>query len=212
MSATKNTDQSKVQKIFSNQKYRNWLYTGVVIAAILVFFIVNNTNGTPEEGPYPPNYKANTGEVLNFEDYKGNIVILDFWATWCPPCRKGIPDLVELKNEYKEKGVEIIGISLDGISRGGKTKNDVKPFMKEFNFNYPVVHGDQQVVQRYGGIRSIPTSFVIDEEGKVVSRYQGLVPKSTYEKDIEKILNDNYDNQEAVKAPNFKLPEVKPAE
>jgi cytochrome c biogenesis protein CcmG/thiol:disulfide interchange protein DsbE len=210
MSANKKENQSKIQQIFSNQKYRNWIYTSGVIAIILVFFIVNNTNGTPDEGPYPPNYKSNSAEMLNFEEYRGNIVIIDFWATWCPPCRRGIPDLVELKNEYKDEGLEIIGISLDGITRGGQTRNEVGPFMKEYNINYPVVRGDKQVVQSYGGIRSIPTSFVIDEEGKVVSRYQGLVPKSTYVKDIKKILNDNYSNSDAVQAPNFNLPEVQP--
>ena len=105
---------------FQNPKHRSYIYTGLFIALVIFFFVINNTNGEPEEGPYPPNYNTvNSTEMLNLSDYKGKVVILDFWATWCPPCRKGIPDLVELKDKFGEKGVEIIGISLDGITQRG---------------------------------------------------------------------------------------------
>ncbi|MBS3945024.1 MAG: TlpA family protein disulfide reductase, partial [Melioribacter sp.] len=110
-------------------------------------------------------------------------VILDFWATWCPPCRKGIPDLVELKKKYASKGVEIIGISVDQ-----ETKPDVVPFIKEYGINYPIVYGNTSVYQQYGGIRAIPTSFIIDKEGKVVASYEGLISKAAYEDHIKKLL------------------------
>jgi cytochrome c biogenesis protein CcmG/thiol:disulfide interchange protein DsbE len=195
---------------FQNPKHRSYLYTGLFIALVIFFFVINNTNGEPEEGPYPPNYNSvNSSEVLNLSDFRGKVVILDFWATWCPPCRKGIPDLIELKNKYGEKGVEIIGISLDGITQRGTSIKDVGPFMKDYGINYPIVEGNQNIAQQYGGIRSIPTSFVIDKEGYIVSYYQGLIPKQQYVSDIDKILSDDYVSDKKYIAPEFSLPEVK---
>ena len=126
----------------------------------------------------------------------------------CPPCRKGIPDLIELKNEFKDKDVEIIGISLDGITRGGQTAANVEPFIEEYGINYPIIRGDEQIVYSFGGIRSIPTSYVIDKEGNVISRYEGLIPKSQYVKDIESILKGMHEVKENMKAPDFNLPLV----
>jgi thiol-disulfide isomerase/thioredoxin len=121
------------------------------------------------------------GKQVKLSDYKGKIVILDFWATWCGPCRIGIPDLVEIQNEYKDK-VVIIGISLDTT-----TKNEVVPFAKEFKINYPVVYGTGEVVQSYGGIRGIPTTFVIDEEGNIVAHHLGLMAKKVYTDEIKRL-------------------------
>lgn len=147
------------------------------------------------------------GEELTLSELQGKVVLIDFWATWCPPCRKGVPDLVELQNEYDQ--LVVIGISLDAISRGGATEKDVVPFMKEFGINYPVVKGDMNVTQQYGGIQSIPTSFVIDRRGFVVSRHIGLVSKEVYRQDIEKALAGNYNREEYIKAPDFSLPTIK---
>ncbi len=185
------------------KKQKNWLYTGVFLTVVLILFIVNNTNGEPEQGPYPPNYipeaqqdrplapefvlPTASGEQVSLAEYKGKVVILDFWATWCGPCRRGIPDLVEIKKEYGDK-VAIIGISVDGITRDGSTVKDVKPFMKEFKINYPIALGDMQLVNNYGGIRSIPTSFIIDQKGKLVARYDQLVSKETYVYEISKLM------------------------
>ena len=193
-----------------NPKHRSYLYTSLFVVAVIFFFIVNNTNGEPEEGPYPPNYNVLNSEAqVNLSDYRGKVVVLDFWATWCPPCRKGIPDLIELKNDYKNDDVEVIGISLDSFTRGGETKNDVVPFIKEYGINYPIVIGDPTVAQNYGGINSIPTSFVIDKDGFIVSYYQGLIEKSQYIKDINKALSADYKSDKTYVAPEFSLAEVK---
>jgi len=191
-----------------DKKHKNWLYSGIFMTVVILLFVVNNSNGVPEKGPYPPNYLESQTESLKLSDYKGKIVILDFWATWCPPCRKGIPDLIELKNEYKDKDVEIIGVSLDGITRGGQTAAKVEPFIEEYGINYPIIRGDEQIVYSFGGIRSIPTSYVIDKEGNVISRYEGLIPKSQYVKDIESILKGKHEVKENMKAPDFDLPLV----
>lgn len=193
-----------------NAKHRSYLYTGLFLAAVLFFFIINNTNGEPENGPYPPNYEtANSADLVNLSDYRGKVVILDFWATWCPPCIKGIPDLIELKNEFNNDQFEIIGISLDTFTKGGATKNDVVPFMKKYGINYPIVIGNPQVAQQYGGIQSIPTSFVVDKEGYLVSYYQGLIPKEQYVKDVNKALSADYQPDKQYLAPEFSLPEAK---
>ncbi|MFC2133034.1 redoxin domain-containing protein [Bacteroidota bacterium] len=192
----KEKQEEKIEKKpLIDPKYKNWVYSGIFLALVLGFFIVNNLNGEPEQGPYPPNYvprgsaneqlaadfnlPATDGSQLKLSDYKGKVVILDFWATWCPPCRKSIPDLIALKNEFGSKGFEIIGVSVDT-----DTKNEVAPFVERTGINYPVVFGNLQVYQQYGGIRVVPTSFVIDTEGKIVRKYEGIVPLDTYRADI----------------------------
>ena len=122
------------------------------------------------------------GNKVKLSDFKGKIVILDFWATWCPPCRRGIPDLIELQKTYK-KNLEVIGISLDTDS-----KSDVVPFMKKHGINYKIVYGNNDVVQKYGNIQAIPTSFIIDQKGKIVTSFVGLQRKETYKDQIDKLI------------------------
>ncbi len=122
------------------------------------------------------------GRTVKLSDFKGKIVIIDFWATWCPPCRKGIPDLISIQNDYK-KDVVVIGISLDGE----KTIKDVPGFSKNYGINYPVVYGGEKVVADYGGIQGIPTTFVIDKEGYIIDHHVGLVPMEVYVNKIKEL-------------------------
>ena len=115
------------------------------------------------------------------------VVVLDFWATWCPPCRKGIPDFVEMQEKYGEDGFVIIGINLDQ----GEAKEVVPmvaDFAKNYKINYPIVIHDQEIVYAYGGIRSIPTTFILDKEGKVRQGVQGYRPKSFFTNIIDPLL------------------------
>ncbi|MBA7465960.1 Thiol-disulfide oxidoreductase ResA [subsurface metagenome] len=122
------------------------------------------------------------GNSLTLSDFKGRVIILNFWATWCPPCRKEIPDFVELYEKYKDEGLLIIGVNLDrGDSR------TVKQFSKNYKINYPIVLGNVNVTQDYGGIRGIPTTFVIDRKGNIKKKYVGYRPKATFE-GVVKIL------------------------
>jgi cytochrome c biogenesis protein CcmG, thiol:disulfide interchange protein DsbE len=144
----------------------------------------NNFNTSQEEKKAPVFTLVSTdGKNINLADYKGKVVILDFWATWCGPCRRGVPDLVSIQKNYGDK-VVIIGISLDD----DRTKKDILPFMKEYGVNYPVVYGNSEVVINYGNIRAIPTSFIIDQNGNIVDKYVGLVSKEIYLDRIETLL------------------------
>jgi thiol-disulfide isomerase/thioredoxin len=126
------------------------------------------------------------GKKINLSDYKGKIVILDFWATWCGPCRMGVPDLVSIQKEFKDK-VAVIGISLDDK----RTMDDILPFMKEYGINYPVVYGTNQVVVDYGYIQAIPTTFIINAKGFIVDQYIGLVAKEKYVNTINGLMKES---------------------
>ena len=123
------------------------------------------------------------GKDVKLSDFKGKIIILDFWATWCPPCRKELPHFKELYDKYKAQGLEIIGVALDqeGVSI-------VKPFAESNKINYICLIGNEKVVQDYGGIRGIPTTFVIDKNGNIYKKYICYQEKEVFEKDIKDLL------------------------
>jgi len=124
------------------------------------------------------------GDEVKLSDYLGKVVILDFWATWCAPCRKGIPDLISIQNEYKDDLV-VIGISFDQPA----TQDQLVPFIKNYGINYPIVLGDLEVSAAYGNIQAIPTSFIIDQEGNIINKHIGLVPRSTLVEEINLLLS-----------------------
>lgn len=126
--------------------------------------------------------KLTDGKDIKLSNYKGKIVIIDFWATWCPPCRRGIPDMIDIQKKY-QRDVVIIGISLDR-----ETKPDVVPFIKKYEINYPVAYGTTEVVVAFGNIEAIPTSFIIDKSGQIVDKHIGLVDKSIYINKITELL------------------------
>lgn len=144
----------------------------------------NYTSTSNNNSEMAPNFTLTDtqGNQVRLSDFRGKIVIIDFWATWCPPCRRGIPDLIDLQKAYKNK-LAVIGISLDTDS-----KKDVVPFIKEYGINYKVVYGDNDVVQKYGNIQAIPTSFIIDQKGKIVSSYVGLQRKATFKNQIDALI------------------------
>ena len=103
------------------------------------------------------------GKTVELSEFRGKVVILDFWATWCIPCRVEIPRFVELQKQYADKGPVVIGVSLD--EQGPEV---VKKFVKQFGVNYPVVIGNEKIADAYG-IEGLPTTFVIDRHGRIVS-------------------------------------------
>jgi peroxiredoxin len=123
------------------------------------------------------------GKTVKFSDFRGKVVILDFWATWCMPCRVEIPQFVELQKQYGDKGLAIIGVSLDE-----QEPEVVKKFVKRLGVNYSIVIGNQKVAEAYGGIEGIPTTFVIDRGGRIVHGYIGYNDKGVFEKEMQSLL------------------------
>lgn len=114
---------------------------------------------------------------------KGKVVLLDFWATWCPPCRAEIPHFKELYADYRGQGFEAVGLALD---EGGA--DVVRPFVKENGVSYPIAMGTPKVAEAYGGIRGIPTTFLIDRQGRIAEKYVGYRDKAVFERDIRRLL------------------------
>src|SRR5215471_4494236 len=120
---------------------------------------------------------------VSFSDFRGRVVILDFWATWCVPCRVEIPHFVELQKQYGAKGLAVIGVSLDE-----QGPDAVKRFVKQFEVNYSIVIGNEKIAEKYGGIVALPTTFVIDRKGRIASQHIGYDDKAVFEKEIQSLL------------------------
>jgi len=118
------------------------------------------------------------GHALDLAGYRGKVVLLDFWATWCVPCREEIPHLIALQRRYGSRGLAIIGISMDD------EEAPVREFRRKYGMNYPVAMGNVEVAERYGGILGLPVAFLIDRDGRIVRRYDGQQAAATFEKDI----------------------------
>jgi len=122
------------------------------------------------------------GRKLELADYKGKVVLLDFWATWCGPCRIEIPGFVQLQERYRAQGLAVIGISLDD------GPEPVREFYREYKMNYPVAMGDQKVSELFGGILGLPTTFIIGRDGRVYSKHVGATDISVFEEEIKELL------------------------
>ena len=122
------------------------------------------------------------GQPVTLAGSKGKVILLNFWATWCGPCRAEIPDLVELQNKYKDR-LQILGLVVDDDDAEA-----IKKFVEKFRINYPVAVATDGLRLEYGGIPALPTSFVLDEEGRVVQKHEGLRDPVLYETEIRSLL------------------------
>jgi thiol-disulfide isomerase/thioredoxin len=120
---------------------------------------------------------------VRLSDYRNKVVLLNFWATWCGPCKIEIPWFKELEQDYKDRGFAVLGVSMDEDGWDA-----VKPFVKDLGVNYRILLGTDIVAQMYGGVNALPTSFLIDRQGRIASVHLGLVSKSDYENDIQALL------------------------
>jgi thiol-disulfide isomerase/thioredoxin len=143
---------------------------------VVIRFVQN-----PEAAP-PLQAQDLFGRPVNKDNWAGKVVLVNFWATWCPPCRMEIPELLELKKEYGDR-LEIVGISED--DDGPET---VVKFVRQKGMTYPVVMATKELVASYGGVPALPTTFVVNTEGRVVTKHSGLYPKETYDQEIRSLL------------------------
>jgi peroxiredoxin len=157
-------------------------------AAILAPAYVEPTSTDRQQEVKPaPEFtlKDLTGNEVNLSDYRGKVVVLNFWATWCPPCRKEIPDFNELQKQYGDRGLQFIGIALD--ERGAEV---VKKWVAQNPVDYPVLIGDQSVRKSYGDMAVIPVTILIDRQGNIRTKYIGLRQKAIVESMIVPLLAD----------------------
>jgi peroxiredoxin len=169
----------------------------VAVAALLGWAACNvnhvhaNSTKPDSDRKLAPDFslKDADGRTVHLADYRGKVVVLDFWATWCSPCREEIPWFTQFERKNKDRGFAVLGVSMDDDGW-----SVVRPFLKELNVNYRVVLGDDKTADLYGGIEALPTTFIIDRDGRIAATHIGLAGKDEFEDAIEKLLARNSPN------------------
>lgn len=133
-----------------------------------------------------PDFTLNNmdGEAFTLSEHEGKVVVLNIWATWCPPCRKEIPDFIEIQKKMRDDGVLFVGVSVD--KEGWQV---VRPFAKEYGINYPLLVDDGTIRQKYGPFRGIPTTFIINKKGKVEYVAPGMINREILQPALEELAS-----------------------
>jgi len=139
---------------------------------------------TPPTANLKFSFKDISGKKVSMSAFKGKVIILDFWATWCVPCKAEIPGFIELQKKYGEQGLQIVGLSVDD------TASMAKKYSEEMKMNYPILlaEGKEDILRAYDPINSIPVSVVIDRQGRIVFRHVGIEKMDVFEKEIASLL------------------------
>ena len=190
-----NKEENKKEKAGEKQTIRqrllSWLGFLAVAAAMLFFF-------APESwwqfGVSPMSERRSSvnfslpeinGGVWNFGEQRGRVVVINYWATWCPPCRVETPGLVNVANDYKSRGVEMVGVTMD------ENLSDVPPFIEKYQIKYPILLPDTD--PNIGAATALPTTLLFDKNGRLAKKYTGIVLESTLKSDIEILLAETTD-------------------
>ena len=137
------------------------------------------------------------GKTTRLSDFRGKAVLLNFWATWCGPCKIEMPWFVDLQKQYGSQGLQIVGVAMDDAS-----KEDIGKFAKDMGVNYPILIGKEAVGDQYGGVPALPESFLIARDGKIMDKIIGLRGKAEIEDAIKKALNTRPATSEATASDN----------
>lgn len=167
------------------------IVVAMVVSIMLVFGIQkarhNSTSGAGKLVNQPaPDFSlaALDGKTQKLSDYHGKAVLLNFWATWCEPCKIEMPWFVDLQKKYGPQGLQVLGIAMDDSD-----PKDIAEFAKKMGVNYPILIGKEEVGTQYGGVQYLPSTFYISRDGKIVDRVFGLVSRSEIEGNVQKALN-----------------------
>jgi len=161
----------------------------VLVAAVFTVCLLFGCTSKEEGGGVPsgraPDFslKDIQGKTVRLKDLRGKVVLINFFATWCAPCRREIPDFLQLYDRFKEKGFEIVGI---GVDMEGETV--LRPFAEQLRISYSVVVGTREVVLDYGGITGVPTSFFVDRQGYIAEHFIGMRSRRLLEETITHLL------------------------
>jgi peroxiredoxin len=123
-----------------------------------------------------------SGQTISFASYKGEVVLVNFWAVWCAPCREEIPQFIALQEKYRSRGFQAVGISLDD------PEATLRDFCREHKVNYPVVMGDQKIAEDFGGVLGLPTTFLIGRDGRIQAKYAGATDFAKLNQEITTLL------------------------
>ena len=165
--------------------------TAAIAVAMGLFFLNRHRGISSGAGvtniaghPFAPEFSLPelTGQTLDLSAYRGKVLLLDFWATWCDPCREEIPHFVELQNKYRDQGLQIIGISMDDGPA------PVRDFYQRFHMNYPVGMGNAKIGELYGGVLGLPIAFLIGRDGRIEAKHIGATDISVFEREIKALL------------------------
>jgi peroxiredoxin len=168
------------------------IIVAMVVSIMLVFGLHmarrNSARTTPIaslQGKPAPEFTLQSldGKTVHLSDFRGKGVLLNFWATWCQPCKIEMPWFAELQNRYGPQGLQIVGVAMDDAS-----PEDIGKFAKELGVNYPILVGKEEVGDAYGGVQFLPETFFLARDGKIVDKVFGLKSKSEFEDTIKKIL------------------------
>lgn len=168
-----------------------WLIALLAVLAVAIGVIIRRWAPAPKSGAslpveskLAPDFSLTDleGRKLNLADYKGKVVLLDFWATWCGPCRTEIPHFVEMQNKYGPEGFQVIGISMDDDAK------PVREFYQQYKLNYPAAVGDDKLAERYGGVLGLPVNFILDREGRIHARHLGATDVSVFDREVKDLL------------------------
>jgi len=152
---------------------------------------VTNTSTTaikPVEERFMPEFSKDTlgGESLTNQSLKGKLTVVNFWATWCGPCVIETPALVALRNEWKDRGFEVVGVSMDE-----EGLDVVDEFAKRFDISYPLIHDLGSLADEFGGVYALPTSYLVDPSGKIIHRIIGVFPVEDLREEMESYLTES---------------------
>lgn len=164
---------------------RYWMWGVLLIVGFYLWQDIRPNIDLPEDGPTAPDFelKQMNGETFRLSDHRGEVVILNVWATWCPPCRVEIPGFVELQGEFAGRGVTFVGLSVD---QGGL--EDVRSFARDREINYPQVASRSVAYRKYGQTTTVPRTYVIDKRGRIRYRHTGLLMKGSLTPVLEELV------------------------